>query len=309
MEVVIVMAEDTSPVVPTEPLVRTDDFIQRELTQRLKNIEAQSDSHAISFNGPLISGADDIFRQLIEDLSNSQVGQKRLTVLLTTYGGQVEPVQRVAETIRHFYNEVWFVVPNHAYSAGTVLVMSGDRIYMDYYSRLGPIDPQVLGANGNWVPAIGYLRRWDELLTKANNGTITTAEVQIMLGFDQAELYQYEQATQQSIELLKTWLAEYKFRDWSKTETRGENVTSDMKADRAEEIASILSDADRWHSHGHGISKDVLYRDLNLRIDGLEEHPNLYELVKQYDKLSADYMRKMGASVAAHAVASGLIMF
>ncbi len=130
-----------------------------------------------------------------------------------------------------------------------------------------------------------------------------------MLGFDQAELYQYEQATQQSIELLKTWLAEYKFRDWSKTETRGENVTSDMKADRAEEIASILSDADRWHSHGHGISKDVLYRDLNLRIDGLEEHPNLYELVKQYDKLSADYMRKMGASVAAHAVASGLIMF
>lgn len=302
------MAEDGSAVVSNEPLVRTDDFIQRELTERLRNIEKQTASHAISLTGPLILGVDDIFRQMIEDLWGAQTDKDRLIILLTTLGGQVEPVQRIAETIRHFYREVWFIIPNHAYSAGTVLAMSGDRIFMDYYSRLGPIDPQVPGANGNYVPAIGYLRRWDELLAKANDGTITTAEVQIMLGFDQAELYQYEQATQQSIELLKTWLAEYKFRDWFVTETKGKNVTSRMKRNRAEKIANILSDADRWHSHGHGISKDVLQRDINLRIDGLEENPDLYELVKQYDKLSADYMRKMGAFFSAHAVESGLIM-
>jgi hypothetical protein len=26
---------------------------------------------------------------------------------------------------------------------------------MDYYSRLGPIDPQVLNDKGEWVPALG----------------------------------------------------------------------------------------------------------------------------------------------------------
>ena len=48
----------------------------------------------------------------------------------------------MVETLRHHYDIVDFVVPTHAYSAGTIFVMSGDSIYMDYYSRLGPIDPK-----------------------------------------------------------------------------------------------------------------------------------------------------------------------
>jgi hypothetical protein len=35
--------------------------------------------------------------------------------------------------------------------------MSGDAIYMTYYSRLGPIDPQVETSKGVPVPALGYL--------------------------------------------------------------------------------------------------------------------------------------------------------
>jgi len=223
-------------------------------------------------------------------------------------GGQVGPVQRIAETVRHFYKDIWFVIPNHAYSAGTIWAMSGDRIFMDYYSRLGPIDPQVPNSNGTWVPAIGYLRRWEALLEKANDGTITTAEVQIMLNFDQAELYFYEQAAEQSVALLKDWLANYKFRDWKKTQSRGRKVTKAMRERRAREIAEKLSDSDRWHSHGHGISKVVLERDINLLIDDLEQDPEFYQLVKQYDKLSVDYMRKMGASVSAHALESSLVL-
>ena len=90
--------------------------------------------------------------------------------LITTTGGFIEVVQRIVATLRKHYSIVDFVVPNYAYSAGTVLVMSGDAIHMDYYSRLGPIDPQVETPGGQSVSALGYLERYDQLLRKANSG-------------------------------------------------------------------------------------------------------------------------------------------
>lgn len=42
--------------------------------------------------------------------------------------------------------------------------MSGDNIYMDYYSRLGPIDSQVQCRQGQMVPALGYLVQWERLV-------------------------------------------------------------------------------------------------------------------------------------------------
>ena len=45
--------------------------------------------------------------------------------------------------------------------------LSGDEIYMDYYSRLGPIDPQVNNQEGRQVPALGYLKQWERLQEKA----------------------------------------------------------------------------------------------------------------------------------------------
>jgi hypothetical protein len=144
--------------------------------------------------------------------------RKRLVFILTTNGGYIEIVHRIVDTIRHYYEHVSFIVPDYAYSAGTVLAMSGDAIYMDYYSRLGPIDPQVELANGHMVPALGYLIQWERLLKKAKDGTLTQAEQELMAtSFDQAELYKFEQERQLSITLLEEWLVKYKFKNWDKT--------------------------------------------------------------------------------------------
>jgi len=51
--------------------------------------------------------------------------------VLTTGGGSIEVVQRIVDVFRQHYTLVDFIVPNYAYSAGTVLAMSGDAIYMD----------------------------------------------------------------------------------------------------------------------------------------------------------------------------------
>jgi hypothetical protein len=224
-------------------------------------------------------------------------------MVLTTEGGYIETVQRIVETIRHHYGHVGFIIPNYAFSAGTVLAMSGDEIWMDYYSRLGPIDPQVQTAKGRQVPALGYLKQWERLLDKANNGTLTLAEAQLMIdGFDQAELYQYEQARQLSITLLKQWLVQYKFKNWDRTETGGLTVTPDMRQQRAESIAVELNNTDKWHVHGYGISMKALHDDLNLKIDDLDCEADRCDRVKEYHGLFVDYMAKLGHQNLLHIV-------
>ena len=122
----------------------------------------------------------------------------------------------------------------------------------------------------------------------------------ILLDFDQAELYKFDQARELSITLLKEWLVSYKFRDWTKTETRGKPVTRRMLTNRAASIARKLNDTNRWHSHGYGISMEVLRRDLDLRIDDFGANPDLSKAVRGYHTLFMDYLSKLGGPMAMH---------
>jgi hypothetical protein len=188
-------------------------------------------------------------------------------------------------------------------SAGTVLVMSGDRIHMDYFSILGPIDPQTPRPDGSLVPAMGHLHQYERLIEKSKQGTLTTAELAFLVQrFDPAELYSYEQARKLSIVLLKEWLVKYKFRDWRRTEKRRLIVTRKMKETRADEIATILTDTETWKSHSRGIPMAVLRRRLNLKIEDFGANPKLAVPVRSYYDLLQDYMSKMGHTGVVHTI-------
>ncbi len=280
-----------------------NEFIEQQLDKHLRDLEQILESDALTFIGGIVGGVDDVVKNVVEQKRSNYKKRDKLTVFLTTLGGYIEVVQRIVDTLRYHYKIVDFVIPNYAFSAGTVLALSGDSIHMDYYSRLGPIDPQFESPNGKMVPAVGYLIQWGRLLEKAQNGTITLPEVQLMIeGFDQAELYQYEQARELSISLLKEWLVKYKFKNWKKTGTRGIPVTPQMKIDRAEQIAKELNNTERWHVHGYGISMDVLIKHLNLVIDDYGTNSKLCDKIKQYHTLLDDYMTKMSQMGVLHKV-------
>jgi len=284
-----------------------NEFIEQQLDERLRALEEDFNADAISFTGGLYFGIDDILRSSVEELVRRSNRRRRLVIVLTTSGGYIEVVQRIVDTLRHHYNHVVFVIPNYAFSAGTILAMSGDEIHMDYYSRLGPIDPQVESASGKTVPALGYLVQWERLLQKARDGKLTLPEAQLMIeGFDQAELFSYEQARELSVALLKDWLVRYKFKNWRKTETRREQVTPTMRQQRAEAIARALNDTERWHYHGYGISMAVLQRELKLKIDDLDKKPEVCNKVKAYFGLLDDYMRKRSEKGVLHTVGNYL---
>ena len=198
---------------------------------------------SFSYNGRVAPAFFRSFRDFIEEVSKvSDLEHDAIAVFLRTGGGAAETAERMVNVLRNHYGHVYFVVPDFAMSAGTILCMSGDKIYMDYASSLGPIDPQVPAPDtGEYVPALGYLDKVKELTAKRN---LQEADVILLRSLDLAKLALFEQARDLSIDLLKQWLVEYKFKDWThhRTTNPGSPVTPQEKTERAEEIATALSD-------------------------------------------------------------------
>jgi Serine dehydrogenase proteinase len=264
----------------------SNNIIEQQLDARLSAVAKAANADVLTYMGPLYPHASDEIKDAVELIDAKQ---RKLLVVLETVGGYMDVAERAARIFRHHYSEVGFIVPSFAMSAGTILVMSGDDIYMDYASVLGPIDPQIERGD-QLVPALGYLVQYERLIDKSAKGTLTTAELTFLVeNFDAAELYRYEQERALSIALLEDWLAKYKFKAWVKTKTRGAKVTGQMRKDRATEIAEALNDTDRWHSHSRGIPMEVLRRDLKLLIEDFGADPNLGPALHDYYRLLRDY--------------------
>jgi hypothetical protein len=270
----------------------------------LVDLETTFNADVLAYCGVIDRGVDDWIRDAVEGIKNKR---EKLVVLLETPGGSIEVTQRIAETFRHHYpKRVEFVVANAAMSAGTILVMSGDAIHMDYYAVLGPIDPQVErtmpDGTTRWVPALGYLHKYAELVEKSNQGKLSTAEAGLFIQqFDPAELYAFEQARDLSITLLKDWLTRYKFKDWNTTKTRGLNVDMAMRETRAGEIAKTLNDTGRWHTHGRGISIAILRSDLiKLEVDDFGADVTLSKKIRSYHRALTHYMAVMRLALCVH---------
>ncbi len=280
------------------PVDPSSDIIERELDGHITAIEEKMEGDVLAFCGPILYGVEDHIRTAVEETKRKR---KKLIVVLETSGGYIEVVQRIADTLRHHYKQIEFVIPDYAMSAGTVLVMCGDAIHMDYYSVLGPIDPQVEQPDGKMIPALGYLEKYDELIKKSQNGSLTTAEMTFLISkFDPAELYSYERSKELSNALLKEWLVKYKFKNWKTTKTHRRKVTRAMKVARAAEIAEKLNDTKRWNSHGRGISMAVLRREINLRIEDFGRDAELNSYIRGFYRLLRDYIIKRGHKWVVH---------
>lgn len=273
-----------------------DDKIHRLLNERLSALEEHFEADILTYFGPF-EGGENFFLKIVEDLADDQNKREKINIVLTTGGGSANVVERYVNILRKHYEEVNFIVPDYAYSAGTIFCMSGDNIFMDYFSVLGPIDPQVQNREGKLVAALGYLDKINELLAKAQNNTLTQAEFIILKDFDLAELRGYEQAKDLTIALLEKWLVKYKFKNWDKHRTNqakiNQDVTEDEKIERAKEIASHLSDNNKWKSHGRPIDIEAL-KDLRLEIDDYSNDKVRRTLIRDYYELVADYVLSRG---------------
>jgi hypothetical protein len=153
-----------------------------------------------------------------------------------------------------------FVVAGESKSAGTILVLSGDNIYMTETGSLGPIDAQV--RIGRSVVSAHDYKEWVDLKMQeaAKQGSLNPFDAIMVAQISPGELYGVINSLEFSKDLVKHWLEVHKFKKWKVTRSNRKPVTPEMRKNRAHEVAEMFCDHTTWRTHGR-----------SLKIEDLEE--------------------------------------
>ena len=266
--------------------------IANDFIVQIETYFKEDKADALFYYGNIDGVYEEFFRAAIEQLVEAHKTEKRetLVIILHTNGGSIETTEKYVNMIRTYYKKVFFIVPTFAMSAGTIFCMSGNKIFMDYSSCLGPIDAQVYSSKeGKYVPASGYLYEVEEIINKSVNGTLSNVEVVMLQNQDLAFLNYCKQISILTVNLLKEWLTKYKFCDWEKTETRNLPVDANYKKKRAEDIANALGNNSKWNVHSRPIMIDDL-KELNIKIDDYTNNDDLKKVIRQYIDFMNQYI-------------------
>ncbi len=207
-----------------------------------------------------------------------------LDVILETPGGSGETAEDIVRLFRGRYSDVAMIIPGWAKSAGAIMAMAGDDILMEPASALGPIDAQMTW-QGKVFSADALLEGVEKIKKEVETtGILNKAYIPILQGLSPGELQEAENALKFAEQMVTQWLATYKFKNWQVHSSTGQPVTQEDKTRRANEIASILCDHQRWQTHGRSIKLDD-FRQMRLQITDYSAQPDLADAIRRYHVL------------------------
>lgn len=189
-----------------------------------------------------------------------------LDILVHSPGGSAEAAASIVRYLRRKFTDVRVFVPLAAMSAATMWALSANRIVMGKHSQLGPIDPQMVTAQGI-VPARAIIEQFETAKAEcAANPAVLGAWIPILQQYGPALLKQCEMAERLSRDLVREWLRTYMFRRRPNREKLADAVTS------------YFADAAVHKSHGLGIDRDQA-RGQRVVVDDLEQDQDLQDAV------------------------------
>lgn len=100
--------------------------------------------------------------QLLEETLFDADPEQDLHLILGTLGGDGETALRMISQVQSRCRKLTVIVPDQAKSAGTLLVLGADSIYMGPTSDLGPVDPQFQLSDGSLAPARAIIAAVEE---------------------------------------------------------------------------------------------------------------------------------------------------
>ncbi len=231
-----------------------------------------------------IDATDDI--PFAEMVAAVPAEKKEIDLMIVTGGGSGQQVAKFVNALRPRFEKVSFVLPSVAMSAGTIWAMSGNEIWMDERAYIGPIDPQVPGRDGNFLPAQGIFAMIQHIQEKGQKALDQGkqpdwADIQLLSRIDGKELGNAIRMSQYSVELVKTYLKDYKFKSWTNRLETGEAISEPERLARAELAANKLCDHAFWKSHGNGISRQDARTICKILIEHPESVPGFSRAIRR----------------------------
>ena len=91
--------------------------------------------------------------RLINDFRNIPA-DKEVHVIIHTLGGDLSAAEIIARLISRHKGKVTAIVPNYAYSGGTIIAFAYDEIITSESSVFGPVDPQMIFPANSIISAV-----------------------------------------------------------------------------------------------------------------------------------------------------------
>ncbi len=258
-------------------------YFQEELERLIKKYNKHTGRYLFVFatdtskarNGANVSLDQEDFYNIQDTLRD--IEQENIDFYIETPGGSGEAAEEIARFLRKKFNEVNFVISGEAKSAGTILALSGDNIYMTDTGSLGPIDAQI--KIGRTVVSAHDYQEWvEEKRTEAQKfGRLNPFDAIMVSQISPGELKGVVNSLEFAKDLVSEWLAKYKFKNWTKTRTQKKNVTQKMRIERAKEVANDFANHTEWRTHGRSLKIDDLSE--KLLIERIDNDPVLADIV------------------------------
>lgn len=195
------------------------------------------------------------------DLVNSIPADKQaVDVLIHSPGGSPDATERIVSILRNRFSEVHFLVPHSAYSAATMMALSGDSITLHPSATLGPIDPQLSDPQYGYVPARSIKRGFEKVrdIIKAEGPEALPAYIPLIEKYSLHLLELCDDSENLSKKLVTDWLSEYMF--------KGQN---DMSA-KIEAVVTYFSAYDTHLTHSRPLVFDKI-KDFGLNVIQAED--------------------------------------
>lgn len=219
----------------------------------------------------------------------------KLYLVIHTNGGDPFSAVRIMRIIQEKYTEITSIIPSHAMSAGTLMALGTNEIYMQHKSMLGPLDlPMEHPKDGSNISALDlkntvatiselsdtialerfrYLRKYWRIGKKeAAKLALETATEFVKPIVDQIDPYHLQKSTR---ELRIGWFYAY------------DMLCTRMMKDRhgqAWDTAKTLVNS--FPSHDYGIFADDAKKMLRLTIKKLDILPEWLSIKPEFDTIN-----------------------
>ncbi|MDE3089210.1 MAG: hypothetical protein KGJ80_07475 [Chloroflexota bacterium] len=221
-------------------------------------------------------------KTMFSELLDSVTVGDGIDILIQSPGGLAESAENLVEMIRSKFASVRYFVPHTAKSAATMMVCSGDEIWMDNTSELGPIDPQIFVPKGSGmmvqVPAQAYLDGFQEALELIEKkGVLSPGWIPVLSQVDVATMNVCKTAKDLSNKLVRQWLIQYMLKGDAQRRVK------------ARKIVEFLGSYKKHKSHGRAISLSQA-RTVGLNVQDFGSNAPLRDKVRElYNRIELTF--------------------
>jgi hypothetical protein len=189
------------------------------------------------------------------DLVQSTNGSEEIDVLLHSPGGRPDATERIVHILRNKFKRVHFLIPHSAYSAATMLALSGDSITLHPSATLGPIDPQI-----NGTPARSIKRGFEKVkeIIKQEGPEALPAYIPLIEKYSLDLLELCEDSEKLSKDLVSEWIRIFMLKE------------KEAYENQIEEAVDFFSDYDKHLLH----SRPLIISKLNKFKLNIEQADN-----------------------------------